>query len=138
MHSNSEEGPITDINVTPLVDVSLVLVIIFMAVAPFVLQAGIKAVDSKTGAAEGKAAMDKNVSVILEASGAIIINDRKVSLEQYPDALKRALATSQDRLVSVAADPSLSVGAVVEVLDISKQNGARKLAILRNGEGSDL
>ena len=57
--------PITDINVTPLVDVSLVLVIIFMAIAPFAMQSGIKVLESKAKAAVGKVSASENVSVRL-------------------------------------------------------------------------
>ena len=59
--SMDDQEAITDINVTPLVDVALVLVIIFMAVSPFMLQAGIVVSESKAGAATGKASLDENV-----------------------------------------------------------------------------
>src|SRR3989344_8656669 len=60
-----EEEPITEINVTPLVDVALVLVIIFMAVSPFMLQAGLQVSESKAGAATGKHALEENVQITL-------------------------------------------------------------------------
>jgi biopolymer transport protein TolR len=124
------KGPITDINVTPLVDVCLVLVIIFMVLAPLVLQAGIDIASSKAGAAKGRAALKKNVSVELDKKGALTVDGRRVSWQGLPGALKAAIGRSADRLVSIKAAPEAKVGQVVEILDDSRQNGARKLAII--------
>ena len=60
-----KDEPITEINVTPLVDVCLVLVIIFMAIAPFAVQAGIKVVQSQTSVGVGKVSSEENVKVEL-------------------------------------------------------------------------
>ena len=67
--TNNPEDPITEINLTPLVDVSLVLVIIFMAVAPFAMQAGIKVLQSKASARIGKVSLSDSVQVKLTKAG---------------------------------------------------------------------
>ncbi|MEK7286987.1 MAG: biopolymer transporter ExbD [Elusimicrobiota bacterium] len=135
MQNTDDDGDaITDINVTPLVDVSLVLVIIFMAISPLVLQAGIKALESKAGAAKGKSSLAQSVSLDIDADANISLNGQALSREQLPQALQKALAKSKDRLLCVRADPDLSVGTVVEFLDISKQNGAGKIVMINKNK----
>ena len=124
------QGSITEINVTPLVDVCLVLVIIFMVIAPFVLQAGIEIATTRVGAAKGKVAMGENVRVLLNDKGGLRVNGRKVSWEELGQVLREAIAVSRDKLVSLDASRKAKVGQVVEILDTSKQNGALRLALV--------
>lgn len=122
--------PITDINVTPLVDVSLVLVIIFMAIAPFAMQSGIKVLESKAKAAVGKVSATENVSIRLSKDGRILINGKEAARAGLSGAVAEALAASKDRMVTLSADDENLVGDVVEVLDAAKQAGAQKIAIM--------
>lgn len=126
----SEQEAITEINVTPLVDVSLVLVIIFMAVSPFMLQAGLMVSESKAGASKGKAALDENVQISLSEDNSIHVNGDPVLLEGLPSLLRHLIPKSKDGLVTLLAEKNNLVGQVVEILDIAKQSGARKVAIL--------
>jgi len=126
----TEEG-ITDINITPLVDICLVLVIIFMAIAPFALTIGIKVLESRAKAGQGKASADENVQVRLDALGRITVNGVPVRLEVLPGELARAIASSRDKMVILTADEANRVGHVVEILDTARQAGAQKLAILK-------
>ncbi|MBI4345961.1 MAG: biopolymer transporter ExbD [Elusimicrobia bacterium] len=127
----SEDGEITDINVTPLVDVCLVLVIIFMAVAPFAVTAGIKVLETRAKAAEGKTAATENVQVKLTVEGKLTINGKPATFDGLPQALLEAITNSKDKMVIVTADVKNKVGQVVTILDTAKQNGAQKLAIMR-------
>lgn len=135
--SFADQEAITDINVTPLVDVSLVLVIIFMAVSPFMLQAGIVVSESKAGAATGKASLEQNVQISLSADGQIAVNGAPTRLEDLGQSLKEAIPKSKDGLVTLQAVTSNSVGQVVEILDLAKQSGAKKVAILNKTEEKD-
>jgi len=128
-HSEYEDA-ITEINVTPLVDVSLVLVIIFMAISPFMLKAGIMVSESKAGAAKGKVALDKNVQITLSSDGLILVNGKAVLIQDLLKKLKVEIPKSKDGLVTLQAEQENLVGEVVEILDISKQSGAKKVAIL--------
>ena len=74
-----EDEPITDINITPLVDVSLVLVIIFMAIAPYAIQAGLKVLESRATTAVGKVSASENVSIKLAKDGRLTINGTRVA-----------------------------------------------------------
>ena len=127
-----EEGTsINKINLTSLVDVSLTLVIIFMVAAPFVMQTGIKVTSSKMGAAEGKVAQSENVNIYLSADGKIKVNGHPVSWEQLAAALREAIPKSKDRMVILLASPKNHVKQIVDILDCARQQGAVKLAILK-------
>ncbi len=131
----SQKGPedaITDINVTPLVDVCLVLVIIFMAIAPFGMQMGINVLQSKSGQKVGKTKASENVNVKLTKDGKLTINAREVDFATVFPILTNAIAKSKSKMVTVTADDENRVGQVVNLLDISKRAGAKKLAIMRN------
>ncbi len=129
--SQKEDEPITQINVTPLVDVCLVLVIIFMAVAPMAVTLGIKVLETRASTAEGKASADENVSIRITPDGSISVNGTKTDGMTFRPILAAALKASKDKMVVVTADATNKVGLVVEVLDASKQAGALKLAVMK-------
>ena len=129
--SQKEDEPITQINVTPLVDVCLVLVIIFMAVAPMAVTLGIKVLETRPSTAEGKASVDENVNIKITTDGGIAVNGRKTDGVTFRGVLAAALMASKDKMVIVTADATNKVGLVVEVLDASKQAGALKLAVMK-------
>jgi biopolymer transport protein ExbD len=126
-----DEDPITAINVTPLVDVCLVLVIIFMAVAPMAVTLGIKVLETRRSNAEGKASVDENVNIRITTDGSISVNGTKTDGVTFRGVLSSALVSSKDKMVIVTADATNKVGLVVEVLDASKQAGALKLAVMK-------
>lgn len=129
--ADPEDDAITEINVTPLVDISLVLVIIFMAVAPFIYQAGIHVASSRVGAAQGLAAQNENVTVTLGRDGRLQVNGQPATWDTLAAVIRFHLDRSRDRMVMVAATPENIVGEVVEVLDLARQAGAAKVAVLR-------
>ena len=130
--SQKEDEPITQINVTPLVDVCLVLVIIFMAVAPMAVTLGIKVLETRSSNAEGKSSVDENVNIRIAVDGTIAVNGTKTDGITFRGVLASALTSSKDKMVIVTADAKNKVGLVVEVLDASKQAGALKLAIMKS------
>lgn len=125
------EDTITKINLTSLVDVSLTLVIIFMVVAPFMMETGIKVASSKMGESKGKVAQSENVSVHLSADGKIRINGQLVSWEGLADALRTAIPKSKNQMVLLLASPENQVKEIIDILDCARQQGAKKLAILK-------
>ena len=131
---DKDDEPITAINVTPLVDICLVLVIIFMAIAPFALTVGIKVLESRAKAAEGKTSVSDNVTVKLTADGKVTINGAAVEFAELQTAVVKALAASKDKMVIITADDTNHVGQVVDLLDTAQQAGALKLAILKSEE----
>jgi biopolymer transport protein ExbD len=125
-----EKDSITDINVSPLVYVSLVLVIIFMVTAPMVMQAGIIVGSSKVDAAQGQVSQNESVALRLTTKG-IYLNDQGVTLESLPALMTAKLKVNKKKVVTITSDDDVKHGVVVEVLDIAKQSGAEGLSIMK-------
>ncbi|MCD4813379.1 biopolymer transporter ExbD [bacterium] len=121
---------ITEINVTPLVDVCLVLVIIFMVTAPMAMQAGIIVASSKVNAAEGEVSQNESVAVRITAEK-IYLNKKVVTLESLPALMTAKLKVNKKKVVTITSDEDVKHGIIVQVLDISKQSGAEGLSIMR-------
>jgi biopolymer transport protein TolR len=114
-----------EINVTPLVDVVLVLLIIFMVTAPF-LQGGLE-VDLPKVATQG---MDvrEGLIVSVRAGGVLAVGPRTVPSGQFEDALQRARAT--DRPVYLKADQSVPYGEIVQVIARLRRAGVTQLGLV--------
>jgi biopolymer transport protein ExbD len=128
------EAPITDINVTPLVDVCLVLVIIFLVTAPAIYQSGITVSSPKLKQAEeGRQATELKVNIFLTADGKVFLNEQQVSPQDLPQQVGELLKRSPNKLVIVSAEDNVLHDRVVQVLDMAKQRGALRLSVLRRG-----
>ena len=119
---------ITKVNVTPIIDVALVLVIILIVTAPLLSTADLP-VDlppARTREAENQA----NVSVTLGRDGALAVDDRRVAFaELRPTLAARLTDQGADVLVVVRADSNAPYAQVRAVLDEARGAGARRLAI---------
>jgi biopolymer transport protein ExbD len=136
MHGGSSrhEGEgITSINIVPLIDICLVLLIIFMVTSPMVIQSGILVNSSTVTASHGKSTRDEAIQVKLTKKS-IFINNNKVEAEQFSSAIKSALANNKKKLVMISCDRDVQHGRLVSILDISKMNGAKTLAIMRESK----
>ena len=139
MAGNAQQAadePITDINVTPLVDICLVLVIIFMAIAPLAMVTGVSVLHSHGKAAVGKTSLAESVKVKLTLSGRLTVNGVPVAPAALAQSISAALLRCKDKTVMVTADAGNRVGQVVEILDTAKLAGAAKVAILKPESGA--
>ncbi len=128
MHAPNEDGDaITGINVTPLVDVTLVVLIIFMATAPMIARRAMK-LELPKAATHEKAATDA-IAVALDASRALTMTGRPVTAGQLTAALAAAVAVNPGQPVTVSADRSVSYGEVAAVLDAVRSAGIRKIGL---------
>jgi len=121
--------PITKVNVTPIIDVALVLVIILLVTAPL-LPAGDLPVDlpqARTREAED----ERNVSITLSPGGSVAIDEDIVPRGELRASLRARLARSENKdvLVVVRADSGAPFSAVKEVLAEARDAGAVRLAI---------
>jgi len=119
---------IAEMNLIPLIDVSLILVIIFMVLTPILIQHQLtvklpKAVSGES-AAEGSA-----VTVQISKSGAVTIDGSVVRWEKLERELTLRLPKSAGKTLLVQADRTVAVERVVGVLDIAKRMGVGKLGI---------
>jgi biopolymer transport protein ExbD len=125
MSMGGSDDAITDINVTPLVDVSLVLVIIFMVTAPLFSQPVMEVKIPKALTNEGKE--QENVTITINPDEKIAINAKEVTKDEMKGELKLQLQKSSDKVVIIRADILTNHGVVVEALDMAKELGAKSL-----------
>jgi biopolymer transport protein TolR len=123
--------PMAEINVTPMVDVMLVLLIIFMVTAPL-LVAGVPVdlPDSKAGALDQEA---KPVQVSLDPSGAIFIDETEIAPAMLGPRLQQIAASSREEggpRVFLRADRGLDYGRVMGVMGEINAAGLRKVALV--------
>lgn len=125
MKFNKDKTVLSDINVTPLVDVMLVLLIIFMVTAPL-LQQGI---DVNLPKAKGKdLPTEERINIIIKKNGVIYLNDTQVSLTEMAKKLKAISKLNPN--VFLKADKDVPYGFVVEVMGEIKDSGIEKLGMI--------
>jgi biopolymer transport protein ExbD len=124
-------GVNSDINVTPMVDVMLVLLIIFMVITPM-LQKGVSVTLAKTDNPIKMPEADKEDSLIVAVmrDGVIYFNSDKVSAETLTDKVKDKLANKPDKRIFVKADAGAKYGDVVAVVDNVRSAGVDQLGLL--------
>ncbi|HZZ29384.1 MAG TPA: biopolymer transporter ExbD [Pirellulales bacterium] len=126
-------GPITDINVTPLVDVVLVLLIVFMITVPAIVGSTPVRVDlPETAAAFDPSAeqLPLNIFIKHEAEGKIGLywNDQQVTEEQFRSRLSE-MHPGKDQEVSISADKDIAYDNVVHVMDMLATVGIHKISL---------
>jgi len=124
-----DEGVLADINVTPLVDVMLVLLIIFMITAPMLHQG----VDVQLPKAEAEAlqmAVEDPLVLSINRDGIIYIKDDPVHPSQIVERLKPMIELRGDDAVFLKADTELPYGNVMEVLDLLNRGGVVRVGLV--------
>jgi biopolymer transport protein TolR len=120
--------PISDINMTPLIDVMLVLLVIFIITAPLMTSA-IKLDLPKTEAAKPVDA-PKSVSIIVDKTGQIFLNDQVISLTQLAESLSKTAQMSKDTEVQLRADEAVPYGKVVELMGVAQKVGLNRIGFI--------
>ena len=118
----------SDINVTPFVDVMLVLLIIFMVTAPMMME-GVN-VSLPEATSKPLVSEKKPLIVNIDAENRIFINDFNVSIDGLGEKLNKILDGSKDREVYLKADKNISYGLVVRVMSEIKGAGVEKLGMV--------
>jgi len=128
--SGSSGGVKGDINITPLVDVVLVLLIIFMVVTPL-LQMGYEVqVPPKVESAAPPPTMDDQIIVRMDISGNKYINKQMIPSAEFTNRLGEALRGRQSKVVFFAADGELDYGKVAAFMDEVRDGGVENLGIV--------
>ncbi|HEX6978713.1 MAG TPA: biopolymer transporter ExbD [Alphaproteobacteria bacterium] len=123
----------SDINVTPMVDVMLVLLIVFMVAAPL-LTVGVQVDLPKTQAAAIQG-QDEPLSVTIDAKGVIYLQEMPVELDQLVPRLQAIAGGAPDRRIFVRGDQAVNYGKVLEVMGIINSAGYNKVALVGNPPG---
>ena len=118
----------SEINVTPLVDVMLVLLIIFMVTAPMMMQ-GVNVALPQTTSKPLTSEKD-HLTVTIDRGQQVFINDYKVSLEALQAKMEKILEGRPDQKVYLRADKSVPYGVVVRVISQVKNAGVEKLGMV--------
>jgi len=125
--SDDGDGAITGINVTPLVDVTLVILIIMMATAPMIARRALK-LELPKAAQHEKVATDA-MPISFDAARNLTLSGKPVTAEQLARILAAAASANPAQPVTVAADRSLPYGAVAELLDSIRAAGIHKVGL---------
>lgn len=120
--------PVSDINVTPMVDVMLVLLIIFMVTAPL-LTAGVQVDLPKTSAAPIKGD-DQPLSVSIDSKGDIWIQETMVTLEELAPKLQAITAQKPETRIFIRGDKGIDYGRVMEVMGHLGASGFTKVSLV--------
>ncbi|MBZ4210945.1 MAG: biopolymer transporter ExbD [Comamonadaceae bacterium] len=120
--------PMSEINVTPLVDVMLVLVVIFIITAPL-LASSIKLDLPRSDAAKPGEA-PKFVSVVVDKAGRTFLNDQPLELPELAKNLAQTAASRPDTEVQLRADAAVPYGRIVEVMGLAQKAGLNRIGFV--------
>ena len=127
--------PMAEINVTPMVDVMLVLLVIFMVTAPL-LTAGVQVDLPKTAAAPIKGD-DQPLSVTVDAHGKVWLQETEVTLEDLVPRLQAVTAQKPDTRIFIRGDKGIEYGRVMEVMGTLGAAGIGKVALVTEVKGAE-
>ncbi|MGQ2978070.1 MAG: ExbD/TolR family protein [Polaromonas sp.] len=120
--------PMSEINVTPLVDVMLVLVVIFIITAPL-LASSIRLDLPRSDAAQ-PGDVPQFVTLVVDKSGQAFLNEQPVSADQMTQSLRQSAARNPDTEVQLRADQAVPYGRIVEVMGIAQKAGLNRIGFV--------
>ncbi|HEY7535789.1 MAG TPA: biopolymer transporter ExbD [Thermodesulfobacteriota bacterium] len=122
----SDEDIVSEINITPLTDIFLVLLIIFMITSSALIESGAKV---NLPRASQTTEEPRAIVVTVTDRNEISVNGKKISEQELQSALEKELAKSTDKTVIFEGDKNVLLGEAVRVLDMAKRAGAEKISI---------
>ena len=128
--------PMSEINVTPMVDVMLVLLVIFILTAPL-MASSIKLDLPKTDAAKASEA-PKSVTLVVDKAGQIFLNDQPIALDALKSSLSQTAVKNPDTEVQLRADAAVPYGRVVEVMGAAQIAGLNRIGFVADAPISAL
>ena len=128
LESKQPAQPMSEINVTPLVDVMLVLVVIFIITAPL-LASAIRLDLPKTDAAKA-IETPRFVTLVVDKSGQAFLNDKALPLDELARSLMQAASQDPDTEVQLRADEAVPYGKVVEVMGLAQKAGLSRIGFV--------
>ena len=127
------EGPLADVNMTPLIDVSLVLVIILLLATPLAFESSLELRRTANANQDtSEEAVVAQVSLDIISDTEVMVNETLVKVQNLPAAVQPLIAAAVSKEVAVRCAGQVSHGTFVQVLDIAKLSGAMGIAVARN------
>ncbi|MBI4820324.1 MAG: biopolymer transporter ExbD [Deltaproteobacteria bacterium] len=124
---DDDEDAITGINVTPLVDIVLVLLIIFMVTASYIVAPSIRV--ELPSAATSEPSAPSQLALVITKDGKTYLNNHQVTDEQLREFIRQERRAGKDPEAILAADRNVLHGRVVALIDLIKQEGVLKFAL---------
>ena len=129
--NDDDSGIVAEINITPLTDIFLVLLIIFMITSSAMIESGGKVNLPKAVATQSES---RGTTVTLTPKNEVYVNQKRVDESGLESALRSALDASTDRTVILRGDKDVLLGHTVRVMSIIKRAGASEIAIAAEAE----
>ena len=132
-HSHEVEEVISDVNVTPLADITLTLLIMIMIITPMVMQAMITVNASKPSiqvVESQKKDLTEPVYIDVGENLIFLNKELQASDDEFVQKIKELLGRDASRKVMVTVSPNAKHGRVVQILDLAKMNGAGSLTLV--------
>ena len=126
MNYDNDDQAISEINVVPLVDIILVVLIIFMVTAPLVLKPTIDVNLPQSSTGEQKKAA-KNLEVVIAKDGRFFLDGQNVDLAKLKEMVTSAAKNSPDTAAVLTADKGITLETLTQVIDAIKKSGVKKV-----------
>jgi biopolymer transport protein ExbD len=134
-NSDGEEQIVSEINMTPLIDIMLVLLIIFMVTSTAALESGLDIELPKTAITNEKKT-DEILIITLDKTGKVALQGKYVEEGQLQDQMIAKLAELKTESVILEGDTQAFLGKAVEIMDIAKSAGAKNFSIAADQDAS--
>ncbi len=129
-----KHAPLSEINVTPFIDVMLVLLIIFMVTAPL-MTAGVP-LELPESKGQQLQANKEPLTISVDRSGKVFIGETEVKLEEVAPKLKAIAKGGYDEQIFIRGDKGVDYGSVMRVMSRIKQGGFSKVSLITESDGS--
>jgi len=133
--NTKQKGIMSEMNIVPFTDVVLVLLIIFMVTTPLIMQAGIPVKLPQTRTVSDVS--EAGLTITLTKDDKIYFNDVEINKNHLENSLKNRLLNDPNLLVIIKADTHTYHGNVVEILDMAKTLGVKRLAIATEAKSTE-